>query len=92
MGLRLIVPLLKLRAWWVAKRLEVLSCEGDPGRSNGQSAIGKERKTGVRGYERHDQCSCSMELVVLSTNGSVQDEHPYAARPFSIMVNGWLRD
>lgn len=63
MCLRLICPFLKLRAWWVAKRSEVLCCEGSPGQSNVQLATGKGKEAEVMGYERHGQGSCSIGLV-----------------------------
>ena len=88
MCLRLICPFLKLRAWWVSKRSEVLCCEGSPGQSNVQLATGKGKEAEVMGYERHGQCSCTIGLVALSTDGCAQDERRDTAWTISIMLNG----
>lgn len=82
MCLWLIGPFFKLRAWWVAKGLEVLCCEGGPGRSNVLSAIRKGKSIEVLRYERHDQCSWSLGLMALLIDGCVQDERPYVAQLF----------
>ena len=87
MCLRLTGPFFKLRVWWVAKGLEIMCCEGGPGRSNVQSATRERRKAEVLGYERHDQCSCSTGLVALLTDDCVRDRRPYAAWTFSMMLN-----
>ena len=49
------------------------------------------------GYERHDQCSCSIGLAALLTSGCVQvavskTNDLMRPRAISIVLNGWLRD